>query len=177
MADTPPQAGARPPATAQRPTAKEPATATSSAGAVDTKEKLVTTKNVEVIRRLFRAVEARDIEPMYQIYSTDVVVREAPSLPYGGEYAGHAGILEHGMGYVEAWDHLQDDEDRRMDAEFVDAGERVFVCWHQRAHGRDGTRLDLPVVSVYDLHGGQVVRSTMYHLDTATLLTFLDQQQ
>lgn len=75
----------------------------------------MTTENVKVIRRLFRAVEARDIEPMYEIYSREVVVREAPSLPYGGEYAGHAGILAHGMGSLETWDHLQDDEDRRMD--------------------------------------------------------------
>lgn len=137
----------------------------------------MTTENVEVIRRLFRAVEARDIEPMYDIYSPEVVVREAPSLPYGGEYAGHAGILEHGMGYVETWDHLQDDQDRRLDAEFVDAGDRVFVCWRQRAHGFDGTRLDLPVVSIYDLHDRRVVRSIMHHLDTATLLAFLDRQQ
>jgi hypothetical protein len=142
-----------------------------------TKETPMTTENVEVIRRLFHAVEARDIEPMYEIYSPEVVVREAPSLPYGGEYTGHAGILEHGIGYLETWDHLQNDEDRRMDPEFADAGERVFVCWHQRAHGRDDTPLDLPVVSIYDLQNRRVVRSTMHHLDTAALLTFLDQQR
>jgi len=135
------------------------------------------TENVEVIRRLFRAVEARDIEPMYEIYSPEVVIREAPSLPYGGDYRGHGGILEHGTGYLATWDHLQDDEDRRMDAEFDAAGDRVFVRWHQRAHGRDGTRLDLPVVSVYDLQDRQVVRSVMHHLDTATLLAFLDRQR
>ena len=137
----------------------------------------MTTENVEVIRRLFRAVEARDIEPMYEIYSPEVVVREAPSLPYGGDYIGHAGILDHGIGYLETWDHLQDDEDRRMDAEFINAGERVFVCWHQRAHGDDGTRLDLPVVSIYDLRDQRVVRSIMHHLDTAALLAFLDRQR
>lgn len=43
----------------------------------------MTTENVEVIRRLFHAVEARDIEPMYEIYSPEVVIREAASLPYG----------------------------------------------------------------------------------------------
>ena len=117
----------------------------------------MTTENVEVIRRLFHAVEARDIEPMYEIYSPEVVIREAASLPYGGDYRGHAGVLEHGMGYVETWDHLQDDEDRRMDAQFADAEKRVFVCWRQRAHGRDGTRLHLPVVSIYELDDGATV--------------------
>jgi len=65
------------------------------------------TDNVDVVRRLFQAVEARDIEPMYELYDGDVIVREAPSLPYGGEYRGHDGILQHGMGYVQAWDPLQ----------------------------------------------------------------------
>ena len=109
----------------------------------------MTAENVEVVRRLFRAVEARDIELMYEIYARDVIVREAPSLPYGGEYRGHAGILEHGRGYVETWDHLQTDEDRQLDAEFIDAGDRVVVCWRQRAHGLDGTSLDLPAISIY----------------------------
>jgi ketosteroid isomerase-like protein len=137
----------------------------------------MTTENVEVIRRLFQAVEERDIQPMLEIYSPEVVVREAASLPYGGEYRGHRGILEHGLGYVETWDHLQEDEDRRLDAEFVDASDRVFVCWRQRAHGRDGTRLDLPVVSIYELRDRQVVRAIMHHLDTAALLRFLGRQR
>jgi uncharacterized protein len=136
----------------------------------------MTAENVEVIRRLFRAVEARDIEAMYEIYAPDVIVREAPSLPYGGEHRGHVGILEHGRGYVETWDHLQDDEDRQLDAEFIDAGDSVFVCWRQRAHGLDGTSLDLPVISIYELRDLRVVESTMHHLDTAALLAFLGRQ-
>jgi uncharacterized protein len=44
----------------------------------------MTAENVEVLRRLFQAVEDRDIEPMYEIYAPDVVVQEALSLPYGG---------------------------------------------------------------------------------------------
>jgi uncharacterized protein len=143
---------------------------------MSTEETAMTTENVEVVRRLFRAVEARDIEPMYEIYAPDVIVREAQSLPYGGEYRGHAGILDHGRGYVETWDHLQDDEDRQLDAEFIDAGDRVVVCWRQRAHGLDGTSLDLPAISIYELRDLRVVESTMHHLDTAALLAFLGRQ-
>jgi ketosteroid isomerase-like protein len=137
----------------------------------------VTIANVEVVRRLFQAVEARDITPMYEIYSPEVVIREAGSLPYGGEHVGHAGMLDHGLGFVETWDHLQDDEDRRLDAEFVDAGDRVFVSWRHRAHGRDGSKIDLPVVAVYEVREQRVVQATMHHLDTAALLDFLDHQR
>ena len=136
----------------------------------------MTTENVEVLRRLFRAVEDRDIEPMYEIYAPDVVVTEAVSLPYGGEHRGHDGILEHGLGYLHTWDHLQTDEDKRLDPEFVDAGDRVFVCWRQRAHGVDGEQCDAPAVSIYEFHDRRVVRSIMYHLDTASLLDFLRRQ-
>jgi ketosteroid isomerase-like protein len=136
----------------------------------------MTAENVEVLRRLFQAVEDRDIEPMYEIYAPDVVVQEALSLPYGGEHRGHDGVLEHGLGYLQTWDHLQVDEDKRLDPEFVDAGDRVFVCWRQRAHGIDGEQLDSPVVSVYELRDRRVVRSIMYHLDTASLLEFLRRQ-
>jgi ketosteroid isomerase-like protein len=47
----------------------------------------MTTDNVEVVRRLFRAVEERDIEPMYDIYAPDVVVQEASSLPRAVRWA------------------------------------------------------------------------------------------
>lgn len=137
----------------------------------------MTASNVDVVRRLFQAVKERDIEPMYEIYDPDVIVREAPSLPYGGEYRGHHGIVAHGMGYLETWDHLQTDDDKWMEAEFSGAGERVFVRWRQKAHASDGTQLDLPAVSVYRLREGRVVESIMHHLDTAELLAFLDRER
>jgi ketosteroid isomerase-like protein len=137
----------------------------------------MTADNVDIVGRLFAAVEERDIEPMYAIYADDVVVHEAPSLPYGGDYQGHQGILEHGMGYVETWHRFQTDEDRQLEAEFSGAGDRVFVQWRQKAHGRDGRQLNLPCVSVYRVQDGQVVESAMHHLDTAALLEFFDRER
>jgi ketosteroid isomerase-like protein len=137
----------------------------------------MTADNVDVIRRLFRAVEERDIELMFDIYDPEVVVREAPSLPYGGDYRGRDGVAQHGLGYLEAWDRLQTEEDRRLEAEFVGSGDRVFVRWRQKAHSRDGEQLDLPVISVYRLREGRVVESIMHHLDTAALLEFLARER
>lgn len=133
----------------------------------------MTADNVEVVRRLFRAVEERDIEPMYEIYASDVVIREADSLPYGGEYQGHDGVLRHGAGYLRAWDPLQDEDDRRTEAEFFGDQDRVFVSWRQKGRTSDGRRLNVPVVSAYRLRDGRIVESTMHHLDTAALLRFL----
>jgi ketosteroid isomerase-like protein len=132
-------------------------------------------ENVDIVRRLFQAVEDRDIEPMYEIYAPDVVIREAASLPYGGEYRGHDGMERHGLGYLEAWERFQTGHDRRLEPEFSGDGEMVFVRWRQRAHAADGSRLDLPAVSVYRLRDGCIVESTMHHLDTAALARFFDQ--
>ena len=133
--------------------------------------------NEGIIRRLFEAVEERKIEPMLEIYHPDVVVREADSLPYGGEYRGHDGVVQHGLGYVRTWDPVQTDEDRELQLEFVGVGDTVFVLWRQKAHARDGSRLDLPAISVYRLRNGRVVESQMHHLDTAALVEFLENER
>jgi ketosteroid isomerase-like protein len=129
-----------------------------------------------VVRRLFEAVEAREVEPMYGLYASDVVIYEAPSLPWGGEFRGHHGVLRHGLGYVRTWAPLQTAADRRLDPEFAAEGDRVVVTWRQRAHGRDGWQLDLPAVSAYALACGRIVDARMHHFDTAAILAFLAAQ-
>ena len=132
--------------------------------------------NVEIIERLFRAVEARDLEPMFDIYAPDVVINEAPSLPYGGSYRGHEGVAEHGGRYVQAWDELQTEHDRDLEAEFVAGQDRVLVCWRQKGHGRDGQPINVPVISEYRLRDGRVVESRMHTFDSAALVRFLADQ-
>jgi len=129
-------------------------------------------RNVETIRRLFAAVEARDAVPMFEIYDPDVVIDEAPALPYGGSYRGHAGMLRHGLGCMAAWDHLQAGDDRRLEAEFLGDGERVLVRWRLKAHAGDRS-LDHPMVGDYLLRDGKVVASRMHAFDSAAVAAFL----
>jgi ketosteroid isomerase-like protein len=129
-------------------------------------------RNVETVKRLFRAVEERDVEPMYEIYDREVEIDEAPSLPYGGRYHGHDGMVEHGLRYMAAWDHLQTDEDRDMEPEFVGAGDRVLVRWRQKAHAAQGS-LNHSVVSEYLLRDGKVVETRMHTFDSAAVARVL----
>lgn len=131
-------------------------------------------RNLETIRRLFKAVESRDPRGLLDCYREDVIIREAESLPYGGTYQGHEGALRHAAGYLRCWGSLQDDEHRRLEPELLDAGEYVVVLWRQRAiHRGSGERLDSPAVSLYRMREGRIAESVMYHFDTAWLLTFL----
>jgi hypothetical protein len=131
-------------------------------------------RNLDTIRRLFAAVEARDPEALLACYHEDVVIREAESLPYGGTYRGHDGALRHGLAYLRCWGTLQGDEQRKLDHKLLDAGEFVVVQWRQKARNPEsGETLDAPAVSLYRMRRGRIAESTMYHFDTARLLAFL----
>jgi uncharacterized protein len=129
--------------------------------------------NIEIIKRLFRAVEERDIEPMREIYDPAVEINEAASLPYGGRFRGFEGVIEHGLGYLAAWEHLQTDDDRDLEAEFMGAGDRVLVRWRQKAHADDGQAISVPVISEYVLRAGKVIQSRMHTFDSQALAGFL----
>jgi ketosteroid isomerase-like protein len=132
--------------------------------------------NVDVVRRLFQAVERRDLEAMWQLYDPEVRIHEAASLPYGGSFEGFEGVADHGLGYVVAWDHLQTEDDRDLEAEFFAVGERVLVRWRQKAHGADGSALSVPVISEYQLRDRRVIESRMHSFDSAKLAAFLAAQ-
>jgi len=129
--------------------------------------------DAELVRQLFAAVEERDGQAVLDAYATDVVIREAPSLPYGGEYRGHAGALRHALAYTATWDHLQSAEDRKLLPEVRGCDDRVLVTWRQKATARDGRHLDVPVVDLIGLRAGKVVSLEMFQQDTAAVLDFL----
>jgi ketosteroid isomerase-like protein len=135
----------------------------------------VTQTNVDAARRLFEAVETRNPQALAAIYHPRVVINEAPSLPYGGEYHGHEGAFRHGQGFLKTWDRFQPLEARSLQPHFVAQGDYVAVQWRHRAENRaTGARIDLPAASVYRFVDGMVVDSRMFHFDVAALLQFLN---
>jgi len=131
-------------------------------------------ENVEAIRRLFKAVEERDLPGVLAAYDENIVIREAKSLPYGGEFHGHEGAQRHALGAREVWENMQPPGERRLNATFLDAGDDyVIVLWRQRGVNSDGEKFDAPVVSVYKLRGSKIVESQMFHADTKALVQFL----
>ncbi len=65
-------------------------------------------ENLEVVRRLFEAVERRDLAGVLAAYDSEITIREADSLPYGGVYHGFDGGQKHAAGYVQAWGKFSD---------------------------------------------------------------------
>lgn len=130
--------------------------------------------NVETVRNLFRAVEERDLAGALEAYDHEVVIHEADSLPYGGDHRGLKGARRHAYGFLRTWNDLQSPEEKKLDATFLDAGDRVIALFRQKAHAADGKKFDLPVVGVYEVRGGKVVEARMFNFDTVEVSEFLE---
>jgi ketosteroid isomerase-like protein len=131
--------------------------------------------NVETVRSLFQSVEERDLKAYLAAWDREVVVREPGSLPYGGEYRGSEGVGRHASGWLRTWSVLQPGDEKKPCATFVEADDDVVVRWRLRARAPDGEEtLDMPMVSLYGLREGKVVRAQMFYADTAEALRVLE---
>jgi uncharacterized protein len=137
---------------------------------------MTTASNIDVVRQDFDAVRARDLEQLLATYHPDIVIREAPSLPYGGVYRGFDGAAAHAAGYARTWDRLQAAEQRSPEEQLLDAGEHVIAQWRLRATGAHGVQLDAPVISLFTLRDGKVAELQMFHFDTEAVTLFLAEQ-
>lgn len=134
---------------------------------------------VDVVRRLFDAVERRDSEGVIACCSEDVEIREAAVLPYGGVWHGHDGALAHAQGFLAAWDRYQGPGEVMLDPTFWsdDAGTVCAVFRHRAVDRARGLCLDAPEVGIYHVRDGKVVRSQMFHADSAVVAQFLTNTQ
>ena len=133
-----------------------------------------TSEGIAVVRKLFDAVAHRDPAGVFSAYHAEILISEAPSLPYGGEYREREGAIRHAEGFRSTWDRYQPEASRNLAPEFLALGDRVIVLWRFRAQRPTGESIDLPVVSVYRLREGRIIESRMFHFDTAALLQFLN---
>jgi ketosteroid isomerase-like protein len=133
------------------------------------------TDDIEVVRRLFAAVEVRDFDGLLACYSDDIEINEADILPWGGVWRGRDGVAAHAAEFMRAWGNLQGPQEAQLDAHFFGDGAGT-VCAVFRHRGVDpvsGARFDAPEVGVYRVRGDRVVRSQMFHADSAAVVTFL----
>lgn len=129
---------------------------------------------LDVVRRVFRAVEDRDLDGLLSCYSPDVEIVESPTLPYGGVYRGLDGARRHAAEFTKAWARFQSATETPLEPTFISNGAgTVAVLFRHRA--RDGDRvIDCPEVSTYQVVDGLIIYFQMFHLDPSALTAFLD---
>jgi len=138
--------------------------------------------NAEVVLAVFRAIEERDREALFELYHDDVELYDAPSLPYGYEgVSGKEAMREQletapETSWLGTWGPLQPTwRERRMDPRILATdGDEVVVQYVTRAIAPDGERFESPVLAILEVRDGKFARAQMFHYDTAAILAFLE---
>ncbi len=136
--------------------------------------------SAEVVLGVFRAVEQRDREALFDLYHDEVEFHEASSLPYGGVMRGKEALHEQlesapERTWLGTWGPLQPTENEcRMEPRVVATdGDEVTVIYTQRALSPEGERFESPVLGLYEVRDDKFARAQMFHYDTAAILRFL----
>ncbi len=135
-------------------------------------------EHVEAVKRLFAAVRQGDQAGVLEAYHPEVVIHESPSLPYGGDYHGHAEALRHLNGYYRTWGPLRPGAGQPGTPIFLETTEdAVVVLWQEEAVAPgSGRRIVLPALGVYRVRDGKVIESRMFQ-DTAVIRDLLVEAQ
>jgi uncharacterized protein len=123
--------------------------------------------NIAIIRRVYDAMKNRDANVMHELFAEDVVVRQSPEVPWGGEYDGKDGAFTFFLNLVE---HI---ESQVTTESLFAAGDHVVQSG--RTKGKvlaTGASFDMPEVHVWELRDGKVVRFQVY-IDTPAMLDAL----
>jgi uncharacterized protein len=123
--------------------------------------------NVEVVKQFEHAFVRGDMDHVISLLAPDIVVHEAPSLPYPGDHRGIDGFLKLAEAFNRVWEIKSP-----LDLAFLDAGEdKVVVLVKFDAEARaTGKPLTLRLVEVYTVQGGKIADLDVYYRDTAAIV-------
>jgi ketosteroid isomerase-like protein len=112
-------------------------------------------ENVEILRRLHRALNRGDLDNAVQHLHPDVELRPGIVAPdQSSLYRGRDGVKQFFATVYAAF------EEQRIDiGEIIEAGDRVLAVEGWRVRGRDGIELDFEVIDVYTFRDGLIVRA------------------
>jgi ketosteroid isomerase-like protein len=122
--------------------------------------------SVDVVRGIYEAFGRGDVAAVLAAMAEDVEWYEAEGMPYGGVYRGGQAVVENVFGPI-----MRDVPNFAVSPEeIIGSGDTVAVVVRYTGTGQaTGKQLDLPVVHVWDVSDGKIVRFRQF-IDTATFL-------
>jgi ketosteroid isomerase-like protein len=113
-------------------------------------------ENVEVVRRLYKAIARRDSEGVLALYDPEVVW-DMSGYPYGEMLErrshGHAGLRAFWRELYEAWEEYEHDCH-----ELIDAGEHVISVVTDRGRGRvSGAEVEISAYGLWTIRDGKII--------------------
>jgi uncharacterized protein len=108
-------------------------------------------ENIEVVRALFEAWNAGDMDALRELWHRDAIARPAKGWPEPGPFVGREAVMRSFEQLREAWetDTLEASDD------FIDVADRVVVrmVWRGAGHGPD---LDMQLTNVFTVREGKI---------------------
>ena len=115
-------------------------------------------ENLEIVRRAFETFNRGGPEALLAWLAPDLEWHDLPDQPDAEVHHGHTGFI---AAFKQFFGELED-YTVKVD-ETIDQGERVVVCARVIGRGRgSGAMFELPVVGVWTLQNGLVVRAVWF---------------
>jgi ketosteroid isomerase-like protein len=113
-------------------------------------------------REVFASFARGDLDAIFTLYDESCVIREAPSLPWGGEFVGHEGLRE-----LLARMTTNFDISSRV-VEILGSSDTAIVALIEMElrSKRTGRRLDMKVAEVTRSRDGRIVEQMPFYWDT-----------
>ncbi len=123
--------------------------------------------NVELVRRLYDALAALDLDTILDIFDSDVVVVQTEELPWGGQFHGHDGL---GQFFGKLQKHITSKVTHNV---IFAAGDRVVQVGRTAGEvNASGEHFEIDEVHILTIRDGKVVRFEA-HIDTPAMLAAL----
>jgi ketosteroid isomerase-like protein len=121
---------------------------------------------VEIVEAFEAAFAEGDMDTAMTFIHEDVVVHEAPSLPYGGEHYGHEGFRALIAAVLEVWEIKSPLSLRVLDG---GPGRAVGTVQFDVVARATGVPLTIRITEIHTVRDGQIVDIEVYYWDTAAI--------
>jgi ketosteroid isomerase-like protein len=108
-------------------------------------------ENVEIVRAVFAAWNAGDMDAVRELYDPEVIMRSVPDWPTAGPFVGRDAVMREWEGLRETWDA----DALAPISDFLDGADHVVVRLIWRGAGY-GPELNLEITSVYTVRQRKV---------------------
>ena len=109
-------------------------------------------ENVEVVRAVFAAWNAGDMDALRELYDPEVIMRSVPDWPEPGPWVGREAVMRQWKQLRKTWDA----DVVEPVGDFIDAADRVVVrqVWRGAGHGPE---MNMEMTNVYMVRKGRIV--------------------
>jgi ketosteroid isomerase-like protein len=130
-------------------------------------EAAVSAANVALIQRFQDSFVAGDMDDVLSLLTDDIVVHEAPSVPYPGDHCGKDAFIKLANAFLEVWD-LQSD----LELDIMPAGDdrALALVGFDVTAKPTGKPLRLRTAEIYTIREGEIADLIVHYWDTAAMV-------